>query len=219
MKIALFGGSFDPIHRGHVDSARAAASWLGLDRVIFLPARRPPHKLDRELASPFDRYALIAASIVAEPWAELSPWELERTGTTYCWEQLEAFRAMRPADPLTLLIGADSLADLPGWRRAEEIVAATPIAVCPREPWDRSAAEAALPAGWKSRLRWFEPGEAAPAGISAGEIWVLPIAPVTISSTGLRRRLASGDDIGNDVPPPARELIRRHGLYGGSVQR
>lgn len=219
MKVALYGGSFDPVHRGHLESARAAAAWLGLDRVILLPARRPPHKPDRVLASAFDRYALLAAAVVGEPWAELSPWELEREGTTYTHEQLSAFRAARPGDEVGLLIGADSLADFPGWRRSDEILAATGIAVLPREPFDRDACEARLPAPFRERVRWLDAEAATPAvgPVPVGEIWVLPLRPVTISSTMVRARLATGERVDDLVPAPVAELIRRHGLYSGTV--
>lgn len=218
MKVALYGGSFDPVHRGHLESARAAASWLGLDRVILLPARRPPHKPDRVLASSFDRYALLAAAIVGEPWAELSPWELEREGVTYTHEQLAAFRSARPADSVSLLIGADSLADFPGWRRSDEILDSTGIAVLPREPFDRDACEARLPANFRERVRWLGPGERTNGGpVPVGEIWVLPLRPVTISSTMVRARLATGDPVGDLVPAPVAELIRRHRLYSGTA--
>jgi nicotinate-nucleotide adenylyltransferase len=213
VRIGLYGGSFDPIHRGHLEGARSAGRWLGLDRVVFLPARRPPHKLDRTFASPFDRYALIAASIVGEPWAELSPWELERDGTTFAIEQLESFGRMRPGDRITLLVGADALADFAGWRRAEEIAAGWSIGVFPRDPWSWSSLAAKLPGWLAARFRAFAADAPAPGAISPGEVWGLSIPTVTISSTELRRRLAAGEPTGEDLPPAAAELIRRHRLY------
>ena len=214
MRLGLYGGSFDPFHRGHLEPARAACRWLGLDRVTFLPARRPPHKRDRNLASPFDRYALLALALDGESWAEASSWELEREGTTYAIEQLEAFRGMRPGDEIVLLVGADSLADFPGWHRADEIAASTPIAVLPREPWGRRQVEPRLPEEIRRRVTWFDEGAPAPGPISAGQIWAAPLRPVTISSTELRRRLASGEAVDGEIPEAALRFLRRRGLYG-----
>ena len=215
MKVALYGGSFDPFHRGHLEPAKKSAEWLGLDRVIYLPAKRPPHKPDRELTSPYHRFALVAASIIDEPWAEVSPWELDREGTTYCFEQLDAFRSARPGDEILLMIGADSLADFPSWKKSTEILRDTAVVVLPREPFDRERIGARVSESISERIRWFSGGEPCPEGPSAGAIWVLPVEPVTISSTDLRNRLAAGGEVRGEIPAAALELIGRHRLYRG----
>ena len=211
-RFALYGGSFDPIHRGHLEVAGAAAALLGLPRVVFLPAARPPHKPGRVLTSPYHRFALVAASIVGRPWAEVSPWELERPGTTFAFEQVAHFSTL--GEP-TLFLGADSLADFPSWVRAEELAATARIAVLPREPHIEPAALAEkLPEWLASRIRVVAGGESAASGHLPGEILWVPVPPITISATALRARLSSGEPVEDDIAAPALELIRRHRLYG-----
>ena len=112
MKVGLFGGSFDPIHRGHLDPVRAAMRDLGLDRVIYLHTARPPHKPGRALAPALARYAMVELALLGEEGLYASAHELTLDRPAYTIETLEHFRRQMPAAELYLLIGGDSFADL-----------------------------------------------------------------------------------------------------------
>lgn len=176
MRVGLFGGSFDPIHLGHVAAARAARHELALDRVLFLPTARPPHKPDRGFAPDLARYAMVELALLDEPELEVSTVELTPGRPAYAIETLERFRTEAPDDLHLLLIGADSLATLDGWRRWQEILATAELGVFARPGYDWAAiaptlapplARAIVEATSGSRLRWIE-STAHPA--SASEI-------------------------------------------------
>jgi nicotinate-nucleotide adenylyltransferase len=189
MKIGLFGGSFDPIHRGHVAAARVARRELGLERVLFLPTARPPHKPERRFAPALLRYAMVELALVDEPDLLVSAVELTPGRPAYAIETLERFRAEAPGDEHVLLIGADSLATFDAWRRWRELLAAAELGVFARPGFDWSAREprldpelaraiaaATAPAEGQARLRWLPTAHPA----SASEI---------------RRRLAKSESL------------------------
>ncbi len=139
MKLGLFGGSFDPIHLGHITPVRAARRELGLDRVIYLPTARPPHKPDRILAPAHARYAMVELALLDEEGLYASAHELTLERPAFTIETLEHFRREMPDAELFLLIGGDSLADLHHWVRWREIPAAARLVVLARPGWDLDA--------------------------------------------------------------------------------
>jgi nicotinate-nucleotide adenylyltransferase len=182
VRIGLFGGSFDPIHSGHVAAARAARAALRLDRVLFVPTGRPPHKPDRGFAPALARYAMVELALLddAELWA--SPLELDEARPTYTIDTVERLRRESPRDEHLLLVGADSLAALDTWRRWRDLVAAVEIGVLARPGFAREALAAALPA------------ELAAALADARITWIERVAHPA-SSTEIRRRLAAGEPL------------------------
>ncbi len=176
MRVGLFGGSFDPIHLGHVAAARAARRELALERVLFMPTAQPPHKLVRHFAPDLARYAMVELALLDEPELRVSAVELTPGRAAYAIETLERFRSEAPNDEQVLLIGADSLATFDGWRRWEEILATCELGVFARPGYDWPAIAPALAsplgqaiaqASSQSRLRWVD-STAHPA--SASEI-------------------------------------------------
>src|SRR5690349_4586501 len=142
MRIGVFGGSFDPVHRGHVLLAECCRAQAALDRVAFVPAARQPHKPHSPRASDGDRLAMLELAIAGHPEFAASPVELERGGVSYTVDTLRAITAQEPGAKLYLLLGADSLADLPTWREPAAICAlATPLAVS-RPGWAAPNVEA-----------------------------------------------------------------------------
>jgi nicotinate-nucleotide adenylyltransferase len=117
MRIALFGGTFDPVHTGHLLIAQAARETYHLDRVIFVPAGRPPHK-NRPLASARQRLAMCRLAVRGNPGFAVSDWEIRQKRIVYTYETLEEFRRRRPRAELFFIIGSDSLKDLPRWKEA-----------------------------------------------------------------------------------------------------
>ena len=200
-RLGLFGGSFDPIHRGHIEPVREARQRLGLERVVYLPTALPPHKPGREFAPPYARYAMVELALLREPGLEVSPLELTLGRPAYTVETLELFRAERPEAELHLLIGGDSFAELPLWRRWEEIPELARVAVLARPGWKLAEALAQAPPALRQAA-------------GAGRVIVLDTSPVPVSSTELRARLARGEaPPAGWVPDMVLEYIRKYDLY------
>ena len=190
-KIGILGGTFDPIHAGHLDIARACASRLGLAEVRLLVSSEPPHKA-AACASAHHRHAMVALATALHPDFIADPRELARGGVSYTVDTLEGFSREMPGASLYFLVGADSLRDLPLWRRPQDIVRlATIVAV------SRSGVAAVEP----------------PAGLPADRVIVLDHQPPPWSSTALRRALASGSVPPGALPDAVLDYIGKNGIY------
>lgn len=194
-KIGILGGTFDPVHRGHVDIALACAAELGLDEVRLLPARLPPHK-PAPIAGAFDRHAMVALAGSAHRRVVPDPRELGRVGPSWTIDTLEEIRQERPLPLLYLLIGADSLRDLPTWRRWTDIVSLAAIVATARAGIDLDAAVQAI----------------APA-LPEACLHVVRHEPPGWSSREIRRRLHAGDPCEDALDPLVADYIRKCGLY------
>jgi nicotinate-nucleotide adenylyltransferase len=204
MRLGLYGGTFDPIHLGHLILAEQCRESCGLDRVWLIVAGSPPHKPGGRTPVGH-RLEMVRIAIVGHPAFAASDIEAKRPGPHYSVETLEAVRRDYPDDELFFLIGADSLADLPAWREPERIARLATIVVV-----NRPGIEEADPA----RLPDFGPGSLPLAWVS--------IPPVGIASSDLRRRLAEGRSIRYMVPRGVEAYIEAHGLYqdrGGGPDR
>lgn len=202
MNIGVYGGTFDPPHWGHITAARAAMEQLGLDKLVLIPDRVPPHKaLPEGSASPEQRLEMAAlAAAELGKRAEVSDRELRRSGPSYTSDTLAALRREYPEDTLWLLMGSDMFLSLQTWHAPEEIMALARIAPFSREAEDESAAFAAQ----KARLE-REYG---------AQIQIVQNPEVReLSSTEVRAALAAGR--GSDLLPPAvyGYVLREH-LYG-----
>ena len=204
--IGVLGGTFDPIHLGHLNLARAARAGLGLERVLLVPAAVPPHKPAGAVTAGDVRLDLVRAAIAGEPGLEASPIEIEREGPSYTVDTLEALAATERAagrEPdLTLILAADAFADLAtGWRAPERILELARIAVGPRPghaPPDPAWITARLGAG----LARF-----------ADRVSAFEVPPVAVSATEIRRRVAAGESIADLVPPAVAASIAADHLY------
>ena len=175
MRIGLLGGTFDPVHSGHVDIARWCAGEMRLDQVRFLCTNVPPHK-PQPVADAHHRHAMVALATAAHADFVADPRELTRAGTTYTIDTLEELRRAQPASELVFLAGADSLRDLRAWRRPDDILKIAVIAVVGRDGVDVVAAAGGFG-----------------AEIAAGRIVVLRHQPPPWSSTALRGSLSRGE--------------------------
>ena len=189
MRLAIFGGTFDPVHNAHLAIAAKAADCCGLERVLFIPAASPPHKTAGTRAGYEDRYRMVELACQGEPRFEASRLEAG-TRKSYSIDTIEKVRAtLAQGDTLFFLIGADAFAEIDTWRRWREVVAAVDFIVVSR-PGHQYAAPA------ESRVHRLEQVE-------------LPV-----SSSAVRRRLARGEEP-PEVPPVVLRYIREHGLYRG----
>jgi nicotinate-nucleotide adenylyltransferase len=199
MKIGLFGGSFDPIHRGHIDPVREARRFLGLDRVIYLPTARPPHKPGRALAPALCRYTMVELALLGEEGLEVSAHELTPDRPAYTIETLEHFRREMPETELYLLIGGDSFADLHHWVRWREIPDAARLVVLTRPGWDLETVPLHPEVAELARTDRVVP---------------LRLTPVDVSSTRLRELLAAGLPLPEGaVPNLVVRYVQKYKLY------
>ena len=199
-RIGWLGGSFDPVHAGHLGIALGAAEALGLERVLLVPAHVPPHKRDRLLAPDADRLALLRIAARADPRLAPCDVELRRQGVSFSYDTARELLAGLPAGTrLFAIVGADTLADLPNWHRIRELAELVTFCSVAREgcELDPGALEAGL-------------GSRAVAAVRA-HVLRLPVHPA--SSTAVRAALARGE-LPEWLPPGVGEEIRRRGLYG-----
>ena len=183
MTIGLFGGSFDPIHHGHLILAREAREQFGLDRVLFIPAALSPHKLASVPTPGEARREMIAAAVAGEPGFACEDCDLRRAGPSFAIETVRELRARWPEARFFYLIGHDNVAKLPAWHSYEELRRAVQFAVFGRGEHD-------APHDFPTIVR-----------------------RVDISATEIRSRVAQGASIRYLVPEPVREIIERRRLY------
>ena len=192
----VLGGSFDPVHLGHVAAAEAALRLRRLDRVLLIPAGQAPHK--RALAAPFeDRLSMARLAVRGHPGLEVLDLEGRRPGPSYTVDTLEELRRRSPGASFELLVGADMLLDLPTWHRAGEVVRAAHVVAFGRPGSASEAARRAFDAA-------FGPGR---------HSW-LDFDPLPVSSTEVRRRLAFGEPVAGLLDPAVEAFLRSRGLYG-----
>jgi nicotinate-nucleotide adenylyltransferase len=193
--IGILGGTFDPIHYGHLAIAEEARVVLGFERIVFVPAARQPLKRGEHSATPQQRLEMTQLACYGNPAFEVSPIELERAGPSYTIDTLEALQAQGMVD-LHFIVGADAAAELYRWRAAGRIVAISRIVAVGRPGFalDHATLSHHLP-GLEARLTLLE-------GPS-----------LDISSSELRRRIAAGQPIRYQTPDPVIEYIARQALY------
>ena len=183
MRLGLYGGSFDPIHHGHLILARDAIEQLVLDRVVFIPAAVSPHKLDRHPAPAEVRRAMVAAAITGESRFVLDDSELQRTGPSFTIDTVEQIRSEFTGADLFYFIGADNLRELHTWRRIDDLRRLVQFVVFERD------------------------------ATAAGHGFPTLVRRIDISATEIRARVARGESIRYLVPEPVRGVIEQHHLY------
>ena len=210
-RLGVFGGTFDPVHFGHLDAAEAAYRALQLDEVIFLPAHLPPHRESDPRATMFHRFALVSLAVDPLPWCRASDLEMARTGRSYTYDTLVTLHA-DGWDPsqLFFIIGTDAFAEVALWRAFAQVVDGTNFAVVGRSGTTLEAAVARTPA-LHDRIR---PLALAREPSAETAVYLVEAATRNISSTQIRSRLAAGQPIADLVPEAVERHIIRHGLYG-----
>lgn len=204
--VALFGGSFNPIHVGHLIVARNVAEQIGADRLVLIPSAKPPHKLSAlaDLADARARLAMVQAAIAGESLFDVSDCELRREGPSYTFDTVTQFLAeLGSSASVAWVIGADSLPELASWYRVDELVDRCRIVTAARPGWE--APDLAPLAARLSR-----------AQIDRLRSDVLDTPRIDISATEIRRRVREGRSIRYLVPEPVREYISANQLYRSS---
>jgi nicotinate-nucleotide adenylyltransferase len=196
-RIGIFGGTFDPPHLGHLILASEAHAQLKLTHLLWVLTPVPPHKLNRQISSREDRLAMVKLELQDEPAFELSMIEIERPGPHYTFDTIHILQQRHPKADLILLLGGDSLRDLPKWHRPADLIAACHQIGVMRRPADSinmDALEAKIP-GLKARVKFIE-------------------APLLeIASSEIRRRVAHGLPFRYYLSPAVYHYIQKHNLY------
>lgn len=213
--VALLGGTFDPVHVGHLRAAIEAREALRAAEIRLLPCAIPPHR-EQPSVGPEQRLQMLEAAIAGMVGMRCDARELKRSGPSYTYDTLVSVRAEIGADcPLVLVLGADAFAGLPSWHRWREISTLAHVAVLTR-PDAHSLIDPRLEDMLASA------GTANPAKLSgspAGLVLRLEIPPLPLSSTLIRTRLRQGRSVRYLVPDPVIDLIRQNGWYGAGSAR
>ena len=192
MRTGVFGGTFNPLHLGHLLVADDVRRRCRLDRVLFLAGARPPHKPARNLAPWPHRRRMLRLGLAGRPEFELTDVEEKLPGPGYTVHALEALRAERPKDSLYLILGADQYREMSGWHEPARLTRRARLIVMSR------------------------PGTGRPklfCGHVAARVRFLPVIEVDLAGSDIRARLASGRSVRYMLPTPVHRYIRRHRLY------
>ncbi len=195
MRLGVMGGTFDPIHYGHLFIAEEARVCFALDKVLFLPNGNPPHKEEAQVTSAQHRYKMTALAIADNPFFEISDRELRREGKAYAYDTLIELHAAHPTAELFYITGVDTIAEFMTWYRHEDVIELTTFLVATRPGYDLNALRGLLPARYLERVAF------------------LTETRLDISSTELRERVRNGLSIRYLTPPTVLETIHAEGLY------
>ena len=198
MRLGVFGGTFDPVHTGHLIVAEDAREVLSLDQVLFVPAGEPWFKSYRRITPAHHRLAMVRLAIDGNPYFSATDIEIARSGPSYTVDTLAQLRDERPDAELFVILGIDALREIDRWHQPRRLFQMAQVAgmARPGASLDPSVLNAAIP-GSSDRLR------------------IVNGALIDISGTDIRRRIASGRSVRYRVPPSVEAYIRAEGLYAG----
>jgi len=203
--VAIFGGTFNPVHHGHLVVAEEVRTRLQLDKVVFVPTHTPPHKEAGDLAASSHRHLMLTLATLSNPGFEVSAFELERGGKSYSIDTVRHFRSrLGEGIQLHFIIGADMLQDLSGWREAGELRKICRFVAVPRPGHDLQKA---------LQRRVLAAGDLSSAEDLLEDVLFEDAPAVDISATDIRRRVKEGKSIKYLVPEPVEQYILHHKLY------
>lgn len=199
-RIGISGGTFDPVHYGHLIAAEDIRQKFNLDKVLFIPSGMPPHKDASRIAGAVHRFNMLYSAVKDNPYFEVSRMEIEREGTTYTIDTLTQLKKLYDGAELFFIIGTDVVQDLPTWKEYEKVLGMCEFIAVLRPGYREE--------DFSSRIAYLK--NACMARINTVEI---PL--IDISSTGIRERLKNGKSVKYLVPEAVEAYIREHGLYTG----
>lgn len=216
--VGVYGGTFNPIHVGHLRAAEEAAEALGLARVLFVPSAVPPHKAegaDDAIAPGAERLAWVQLAIADNPRFAADAVEVERGGTSYLVDTLRALRARLAAagDEPVFLVGSDAFAEMGAWRAPRELLALAHFAVIARPPLRAGRLADWLPAEVRDLVSLAPDGRSGRHRDAGTWLRVVEIAGFDVSASDLRRRLREGRSVRYLLPEPIRAAVLASGIY------
>lgn len=213
-KTGVMGGTFDPIHKGHLNAAREAARILGLQRVLLIPSARPPHKGTADESSAEHRLAMTRSAAEHDPLFEVLDLEIARGGNSYTLHTLQELRRRFPDDHVTFLLGVDAYNEIGTWYRLAEVLPLCDWAVLRRPGHHMPSLIEPLGEHGAGFVGDDRRGVVRASPLT--RIFYVLIAETDVSSTRIREKVGAGLSIEGDVPPSVADYIRRHGLYAVS---
>lgn len=197
-KKAIFGGTFDPIHNGHINIAKKALQLLKLDSVVFMPSGNPPHKIKSNITDGKIRYELIKAGIQNEKFFEVSSYEISKEEYSYTYKTMEYFKGLEPDTLWYFLLGADSLIDIDNWKRVDKIVEFSTIVVLNRPGYrinEVLLAKEKIENTYRKEVIYLKTGE------------------IDVSATKIRSLISQNKDVSEYIPKGVIEKIKEFNLY------
>ena len=221
-RIGIYGGTFNPIHLGHLRAAEESVELLGLERMLFVPSALPPHKDEGDagpIAPARDRLEWVRLAIAGNPRFALDPIEVERGGASYLVDTLRALaRRVAPELPV-FLIGQDAFAEVDTWREPEVLFTLAHFAVTPRPPVLAGNLDQWLPTCLRDHIELAPDGASGRHRRAGTWIRLLPIAALDISASEIRARLRKGRSVRYLLPEAVREAIMRSQTYAGEQRQ
>lgn len=218
VRVGLLGGTFNPIHLGHLEIARQTREALDLDRILFVPTGDPPHKSDKNLAPAKDRYEMVRLAIDSDPHLGLSDVEVRRPGKSYSIDTVRLLQQeYGPQAQLWFVIGLDAFLDIGSWREPAALLQLCSFAVIsrPGTSFQSLSTLALLPPVPAQSLADLDAGRIAKLDIPLGSrrLVCLRLPPCEISASDIRAKIRQGLSVANLLPPPVESYIIRHHLY------
>ncbi len=216
MRLGVFGGTFDPVHYGHLKPAEEVFTRFALDALVFVPVAVPPHKLNDPVSSFAHRFAMLALATASHDRFVLSDLEQMRGGPSYTVDTLREIRAAWRAEAVYFVLGSDSLAQITTWHSWEALVELAHLVVLHRDPFWGAELDRCVPALFRPRLRVVEPTsgvDLAETGPREGLIFLLEHRPYPIAATTVRQRLRDGREARELVPREVERYAVKNRLY------
>jgi nicotinate-nucleotide adenylyltransferase len=221
-RVGIFGGTFNPIHLGHLRAAEEVREALGLERVIFVPAAEPPHKRgsgEDPIAPATERLRWVRAAVEGQPGFEVDSLEVDRGGRSYSVDTLREIGARTAPELPVFALGCDAFADLGAWREPQALFSLAHFAVMTRPPVTRGSLAEWLPKCVRDDVEVSADGLSGRHRVAATWIRLLPILALDISSSDIRARIRAGRSVRFLVPEAVREAVERNPLYAGGDAR
>lgn len=225
MRIGVMGGTFDPIHLGHLRAAEEIYWAFELDHIIFIPAARPPHKADQDVAAPIHRYEMVSLATVFTPYFSVSPIEINRPGRSYSADTLrELLKLYGPETRLWFIMGVDAFLEMSTWKEAAQIPRLAQVVVTARPGWRLDEVETALTPQQRRQLdhpqfKYLKIAEVTPdlsrRGPVPGLVLLVEVVSLDISSTEIRQLVEEGRSIRFLVPDTVAAYMSKNRLYQG----
>ena len=212
MRIALYGGTFDPVHAGHLEVARRVLKLFEIEKVLFIPAQMAPHKIGRPVTEPIHRYAMLALATQDDSQLAISTFELDAPDRRYTVETVEHFqRVLGDSIELFFIMGADSWSEITTWREWERLLLMTNHIVVTRPRYEPVTTHV----GKVSERIVDVRGSDAPRWSSERKIYFTDVVMKDVSATNIRRLASEGhvEELTGLVPGPVLEYIKKYGIY------
>ena len=228
MRIGIMGGTFDPIHLGHLRAAEEIYWAFGLDRIIFVPAARPPHKEEVVAASAMHRYEMVSLATVFTPYFTVSPIELQREGKSYSVETVREFQRLSGPDTnLYFVVGVDAFLEMSEWREAKELLTLARVIVTARPGWRLDEVEHLLAPEQRRLLghptfRYLKVSEVDPERVEEApaprQVLLVEVVSLDIASREIRQLVEEGRSIRHLVPDTVAAYMAKNRLYQRSAR-